>query len=125
MRLVNTTTLSLEEFHDNVPTYAVLSHTWEKNETTYEEFTQSPHGPTQGYAKITAVCRQARDAGFDYCWIDTCCIAKASSAELTEAINSMFKWYKEAEVCFVHLADFDLDAAATDMSMSSRLAHCR
>lgn len=93
MRLINTTTLQLEEFHGTAPEYAILSHTWEKDEVSFEEFTQ----PTlrsasqgQGYEKITAACRQALSDQIHYCWVDTCCIAKASSAKLTESINSMF-----------------------------------
>lgn len=39
--------------------------------------------------------------------IDSCCIDKSSSAELTEAINSMFKWYREAGLCIVYLSDYD------------------
>ena len=124
MRLINTTTLQLEEFYGTVPEYAILSHTWASGEVTFEEFAQCHEGAKQGYAKIAAACRQARDDGIDYCWVDTCCIAKTSSAELTEAINSMFNWYKRAEVCFVFLADFDLDVDITD-SVSSRIAKSR
>lgn len=38
-------------------------------------------------------------------WVDTCCIDKSSSAELSEAINSMFAWYRNAKICYVFLAD--------------------
>ncbi|KAJ1322991.1 HET domain-containing protein [Microdochium nivale] len=58
-----------------------------------------------GHAKIAACCRQAKAEGFDYVWIDTCCIDKRSSAELSEAINTMFRWYKEASCCYVFLAN--------------------
>jgi hypothetical protein len=37
--------------------------------------------------------------------VDTCCIDKKSSAELSEAINSMFRWYKNAAVCYAYLSD--------------------
>ncbi|EIW51976.1 uncharacterized protein TRAVEDRAFT_86572, partial [Trametes versicolor FP-101664 SS1] len=47
----------------------------------------------------------AREAGYRLVWIDSCCIDKASSSELSEAINSMFEWYSEADVCYAYLAD--------------------
>ena len=58
-----------------------------------------------GYRKIKSCCAQAASDGFDYVWIDTCCIDKRSSAELSEAINSMFSWYQSAAVCYAFLAD--------------------
>ncbi|KAL8404824.1 hypothetical protein RB594_009631 [Gaeumannomyces avenae] len=62
-----------------------------------------------GYEKIVRICRLARERNIDWAWVDTCCIDKSSSAELSEAINSMYKWYYQAKVCFVFLADLDLD----------------
>jgi Heterokaryon incompatibility protein (HET) len=58
-----------------------------------------------GYEKIRRYCEKADMDGFLYCWIDTCCIDKISSAELSEAINSMYEWYRVADVCYVYLAD--------------------
>ncbi|KAI0630685.1 hypothetical protein C8Q77DRAFT_220417 [Trametes polyzona] len=55
--------------------------------------------------KIREFCRIAREAGFWLIWIDSCCIDKSSSAELSEAINSMYEWYRLADVCFVYLED--------------------
>ena len=124
MRLINTTTLRLEEFYGSAPEYAILSHTWAGGEVTFEEFVQCPEGSKQGYAKITAMCSQARVDGIGYCWVDTCCIVKTSSAELTESINSMFDWYKQAKVCFAFLADFDLDVDVAE-SVASRIEKCR
>lgn len=72
-----------------------------------------------GFAKVVGACSRAARDGFDYIWIDTCCIDKSSSAELSEAINSMFKWYAQAEVCYAYLVDVDLEevraAAASAM----------
>ena len=59
----------------------------------------------KGYWKITKCCELARSQSYNYCWIDTCCIDKSSSSELSEAINSMFHWYREAKVCYVYLSD--------------------
>jgi len=58
-----------------------------------------------GWAKVEGCCRQASRDGWRYCWIDSCCIDKSSSAELSEAINSMFEWYRRAEVCYAYLSD--------------------
>jgi hypothetical protein len=38
-------------------------------------------------------------------WLDSCCIDKTSSAELSEAINSMYRWYQNAQVCYAYLED--------------------
>jgi len=59
----------------------------------------------KGYDKVKNSCSVARENGYDYIWIDACCIDKSSSAELSEAINSMYRWYQEAEVCYAYLAD--------------------
>jgi Heterokaryon incompatibility protein (HET) len=104
MRLINTHTLKLEEFVKGGPfdglQYIILSHTWGKDEISFEEF---QYGRTN--AKIRQTCAQARREGFRYVWIDTCCIDKRSSAELSEAINSMYKWYQWASICYVFLED--------------------
>ena len=58
-----------------------------------------------GYWKIQRACEEAIKDGYNYLWADTCCIDKSSSVELSEAINSMFRWYKESEVCYAYLWD--------------------
>ncbi|KAF2489721.1 HET-domain-containing protein [Lophium mytilinum] len=107
MRLLNTRTLQLEEFGgDKSPQYAILSHTWGADEVTFQDL--QSHGITRGeerYSKIEGCCKVAAADGFDLVWIDTCCIDKTSSSELSEAINSMYHWYQEAEVCYAYLAD--------------------
>ena len=93
MRLLNAKSLKLEEFIDNhVPPYAVLSHRWQDDEVTFQTM-QAGSGPAfKGYTKVKQCCDLAIKNGLSYVWIDTCCIDKSSSAELTEAINSMFTW---------------------------------
>ncbi|KAE9364452.1 HET-domain-containing protein, partial [Stipitochalara longipes BDJ] len=117
MWLINTSTLSLELFYgDEIPPYAILSHTWGDGEISFREFTQVSETKNDitmnknGYRKITATCAQALKDGHGYAWADTCCIDKTSSAELTEAINSMFSWYRKSQVCYVYLSDFKLEA---------------
>ena len=113
MRLLSTTNLLFQEFYGSrIPKYAILSHRWYGDEVTFEEFyhvkAQDPFG--QRFAKIRNCCAYAQKNGFGWVWIDTCCIDKKSSAELTEAINSMFNWYSNAGRCYVYLADVWWDA---------------
>lgn len=58
-----------------------------------------------GYSKIEGCCIQSHEDGYRYVWIDTCCINKSTSSELSEAINSMFMWYKKAQICYAYLDD--------------------
>ncbi|KAF3046125.1 hypothetical protein E8E12_011245 [Didymella heteroderae] len=105
MRLLNTQDQTLTEFLEDCPEYAILSHMWGDDEVTFEDIAK-PHAETMaGYNKILKCCRQALNDGFQWVWIDTCCIDKNSSAELTEAINSMYDWYWDAEMCYAYLED--------------------
>ena len=92
MRLINVATLELEEFLGAVPPYAILSHTWGYEEVTFQDWQQNfeTASSKKGFTKICLACRMAVQDGFDYLWCDTNCIDKTSSAELSEAINSMF-----------------------------------
>ncbi len=121
MRLINATTLQLEDHLDNVPPYAILSHTWGDEEVSLQDISHSTSVPTAkaGYSKIVESSRVARQLGHKHIWIDTCCIDKTSSAELTESINSMFRWYREAQVCLAYLSDFEPSAAVTQDSLGS------
>ncbi|KAL7792477.1 ankyrin repeat-containing domain protein [Trichoderma ceciliae] len=111
MRLLHTKELEvggfeLKEFGEqNMPRYAILSHTWGEEEVTFQDMTLGRFANKKGYDKIRRCCSLARTNGYDYVWVDTCCIDKTSSAELSEAINSMYRWYGDAEVCYGFLAD--------------------
>lgn len=59
----------------------------------------------QGFRKVVNFCRISKESGLKYGWVDTCCIDKRSSAELSESINSMYRYYAESDVCFIYLAD--------------------
>lgn len=93
MWLINTSTLSLELYYgDEILAYAIPSHTWGDGEVSFQEFTHSSETKSDrittkaGYRKIVATCELALKAGYRYAWVvDTCCIDKTSSAELTEA----------------------------------------
>jgi Heterokaryon incompatibility protein (HET) len=110
MYLINTHTYRLEEFLDEtVKQYAILSHRWGDNEVSFRQMQNPPSSlfHNQKFEKILNTCKQARKDGWPFVWVDTCCINKESSAELSEAINSMFRWYSRAQVCYVYLFDVD------------------
>ncbi|KAG9230124.1 heterokaryon incompatibility protein-domain-containing protein [Amylocarpus encephaloides] len=100
----------MEFFEDNIPPYAILSHTWgvDGEEVTFKELIDRTGKNKVGYNKIRFCEKQAKSDGLQYFWVDTCCIDKSSSAELTEAINSMFRWYREAAKCYVYLSDVSI-----------------
>ena len=106
MRLLHTNNYKLEKFEGNkIPLYAILSHRWGDNEITFQDIDHIEHGEGAGYEKVRKTCSIVKAHGFDYVWIDTCCIDKTSSAELSEAINSMYLWYQESGLCYAYLAD--------------------
>ena len=110
MHLLNVHSKALISVVDPIPKYAILSHTWDDNEITYDEIlSPTIERDSARWAKINGACLQAQQDEFDYIWIDTCCINKASSAELSEAINSMFNWYKDAAQCYAYLSDVTSD----------------
>ncbi|KAF4909111.1 Vegetative incompatibility protein HET-E-1 [Colletotrichum viniferum] len=104
MRLLHTSELGLTDFIANPPPYAILSHTWAEDEVLFADLQGDPKVKT-GWAKVTGACRVAKHLGYEWIWIDTCCIDKSSSAELSEAINSMFRWYQKCGICLAYLAD--------------------
>ncbi|KAF9455700.1 heterokaryon incompatibility protein-domain-containing protein [Collybia nuda] len=110
MRLLNTGTYILSEFQSNIPSYAILSHVWRNEEITFQDI--NDHGKAmlkKGWEKIVGACNTAKRDKFEYIWIDTCCINKESSAELSEAINSMYAWYRNAQICYAYLWDVPSD----------------
>jgi hypothetical protein len=90
---------------DEIPPYAILSHTWGNEEVTFEDLTNGTGRGKNGHEKIRFCMQQAARDGLHYSWVDTCCIKKTDTTELQHAINSMFRWYKEATVCYVFLTD--------------------
>lgn len=122
MRLIQTETLELAEyFGDNIPSYAILSHTWGEEEVSFQDWQHvGSRSLKKGYRKIVAACNAARDLSIDHIWVDTNCINKESSSELSEAINSMFTWYQRSEICLVYLEDFDFGTGGL-----ANLEHCR
>ena len=100
--------VSLAEFSQNVPEYAILSHRWEAEEVTFKDLTDGTSKSKAGYGKIQFCRERSRYDGLQYFWVDTCCIDKSNSTELAEAINSMFRWYQKATKCYVYLSDVSI-----------------
>lgn len=107
MRLINTSTLEFREFFDSeIPKYyAILSHRWGSDEATFHDFEKGVQEEREGFKKIKDFCDFVSGYDVEWGWVDTGCIDKRSSAELTEAINSMYAWYRNAHHCYVHLSD--------------------
>lgn len=103
----------LEQPTSRPPPYAILSHTWGADEISFREAKALSEGGKltvadvnrAGWDKVFEACEVAERRGYGHLWIDTCCIDKTNSTELSEAINSMFRWYAEAEVCYAYLSD--------------------
>lgn len=111
MWLLNAKTLQLEfAVNENQEPYAILSHRWEDEEVLFEDLVprkdaQYKSSRKAGWQKIEFCCQQALRDGLRFVWVDTCCINKDSSAELQEAINSMYRWYESARICYAYLSD--------------------
>jgi hypothetical protein len=96
-----------KDFISNIPQYAILSHTWgaDTEEVTLKDIIDGTGKSKTGYDKLRFCGEQAKRDGLQYFWVDTCCIDKSNSTELSEAINSMFYWYRDAAKCYVYLSD--------------------
>lgn len=110
MRLIDVQTLKLREFFGdgNIPPYSILSHTWSDEEVSYQDWLYRDLATIKtwkGYKKIMHACALSKQLGFDFMWCDTNCINKESSAELSEAINSMFAYYRNSGLCLAYLED--------------------
>jgi len=109
MHLLDIHSLQLEDVTDETTKpYCILSHVWEQNqEILYEDINSLPRSSRSGAEKTRSFCKLLCDeksildpsALVDRVWVDTCCIDKKSSAELSEAINSMYKYYATAKIC--------------------------
>jgi hypothetical protein len=97
-----------------LPPYAILSHRWSDSEILLEDIASGAYKDKQeGYRKLAFCAKQAAEDELQYFWIDTCCIDRWNLRERSRAINSMFRWYKNAERCYVFLSDVSLSAATS------------
>lgn len=123
MRLLSVDGWKLESFEDvdTRPRYAILSHRWEGNEVRFQDVETVHKELETGRANLTTkknesitkidnAKAQAKAWGLRWLWCDTCCIDSSSSAEVSEAINSMYNWYAGASICLAYIADQDADS---------------
>ena len=104
---------------DDIPQYAILLHTWGAEEVSFRDMIDGTGKDKTGYDKIRFCREQARRHSWQYFWVDTCCIDKSNNTELSEAINSMFRWYRNAAICYVYLSDVPRPAVdSNDQSTS-------
>ncbi|KAJ8124904.1 hypothetical protein O1611_g8737 [Lasiodiplodia mahajangana] len=126
MRFVDTTTFKFHEvsdleIHRLGGGYCILSHRWGDDEISYADVLSIDTivKAKAGFGKFEGACAMAKELGYDLIWIDTCCINKVDAAELSEAINSMYRWYSESSVCIAYLQDA---FSATDVKLSEWFA---
>ena len=107
MRLLDVSSLQARSFElRDAPQYAILSHTWGEEEISFQDLTERANNRNKlGWKKILGFCEVCKPLGLNWVWIDTCCIDKSSSAELSEAINSMFAYYNRSNLCIAYLED--------------------
>lgn len=99
---------SLTSFSDNnLPDYAVLSHTWgdDGTEVTFKDIQDYTGNNKEGFRKLLFCGNRAQADDLECFWVDTCCIDKSNNNEVVKSINSMFRWYKNAAKCYVYLSD--------------------
>lgn len=127
MRLLNVYQLELKTFdHRKAPPYAILSHTWGDEEVDYQTLISKPQVKNgRGWSKILGTCKKAIQDNYDWVWIDTCNIDKSSSAELSEAINSMFVWYQASSVCYAFLEDLHVNDTSQELDLYKLLKPAR
>jgi hypothetical protein len=109
--------LTITTFEDDaIPQYAILSHTWgaDAEEVTFADLGKGDSKHKPGYKKIRFCGEQAQQDGLQYFWVDTCCIDKSDKAELSLAIQSMFRWYQNATKCYVYLSDVSTKKSKAD-----------
>ncbi|KAH7326971.1 hypothetical protein BKA65DRAFT_608042 [Rhexocercosporidium sp. MPI-PUGE-AT-0058] len=100
------------------PPYAILSHTWAGDEFLFEDLVNGTGTSKAGYEKILFCSEQAARDHLQYFWVDTCCIDKWNLRELSNAINSMFRWYRNAAKCYVYLSDVSAPMADVQLHQS-------
>ncbi|KAF4958769.1 hypothetical protein FGADI_2113 [Fusarium gaditjirri] len=107
---------------DYIPPYTILSHTWGKDcdEVTFQDMVESKGKGKVGYEKLRFCEKQSANDNIKFFWVDTCCIDKTSSAELSGAINSMYHWYREAEKCYVYLSDVSINSSVENTESSQQ-----
>ncbi|KAF5340102.1 hypothetical protein D9758_013154 [Tetrapyrgos nigripes] len=126
MRLLNTTTLTIKYFYTDIPSYAILSHTWQKEEVLFRDIQNLEIARCNaGYANIENACARARQYSFEWIWIDSCCVNPENVAELSKVIASMYRYYEDAGLCYVYLCDVSVSNICRPRDIASALKESR
>ena len=106
---------------EEIPPYAILSHTWGDQEVVFDDVKtyDAQEIETDGWEKIRFCAQQAKLDGLEHFWVDTCCIDRANHTELSEAINSMFRWYQNSSRCYVFFPDVEGKSSMEGGKLSS------
>jgi hypothetical protein len=107
----------IQKWGKDIPAYAILSHTWSSNpddEVLLLDVHNCTCGRKPAYSKLKKAMERAILDGWNWLWIDTCCIDKISSVELSEAINSMYAYYQNSERCYAYLADVESETPGVE-----------
>lgn len=112
----------IKNFLNNTPRYAILSHTWgeDEDEVTFNDLENRSGEAKPGYEKIRFCKEQVEQDDLQYFWVDTCCINKTDHSELSEAITSMFAWYRDAAKCYVYLSDVSTRKRSNNSQMERK-----
>ncbi|CAN9280448.1 unnamed protein product [Alternaria alternata] len=103
----------------SIPPYAILSHRWSDSEILIEDISNETYKEKEeGYRKLQFCAERAAQDELQYFWIDTCCIDRWDNNERSKAINSMFRWYKNAARCYVFLSDVSVSTATEPVQRS-------
>jgi hypothetical protein len=84
----------IEKWGKAIPPYAILSHTWSTSpddEVLLADIRNGTSHKKPAFAKLEHAMQRAKLDGYGWLWIDTCCIDKTSSVELSEAINAIYR----------------------------------
>ncbi|KAG0709869.1 WD40-repeat-containing domain protein [Suillus ampliporus] len=105
--------LQMEHITEAVATYfhcVMLSHRWEGTELLLHDIQgkvvyKLKVAGGRGVVKLQSFCKIARDDGYHWAWVDTCCIDQNNNVELQKSLNSMFAWYRNSALTVVYLSD--------------------
>ncbi|KAG2353482.1 heterokaryon incompatibility protein-domain-containing protein [Suillus spraguei] len=103
--------LEIERIQDVVAAYfgyVMLSHRWEGTEPLLHDIQGKvvyDLDPVGGIAKLQSFCETARDKGYRWAWVDTCCIDQTNNVEVQQSVNSMFIWYRHSTLTIIYLSD--------------------
>ncbi|KAH8167268.1 hypothetical protein CIB48_g948 [Xylaria polymorpha] len=105
---------------NDIPPYTILSHTWgdKEDEISIADIRENTFKRKAAYRKLLFCSTRAAADGLQHVWVDTCCIDQSNTVELTRAINSMFRWYRNAAKCYAYLSDVPGASTSTTYTAS-------